>query len=169
MDSRVLETLAQPVPPSKGSCSFFLHDLFCIGGGGGGGFPCIGLHAPCLVRLFVGSLYYTPRAACYMESSTTRHVPFYVWLISVPRPMLFHLLVWDVSLHNPSYVMWGVSLTRPVLFYVGSFSYTTRARLCAEFLLHAVCLGTFSYSYTLRALLCGDFLAPFSLNVGSFF
>ena len=93
--------------------------------------------------------------------------------------MLFHLLVWDVSLHNPSYVMWGVALTRPVLFYVESFSYTTRAR--AEFLLHAVCLGTFSYSYTPvlfyersffytpRALLCEDFLAPFSLNVGSFF
>ena len=39
-------------------------------------------------------------------------------------------------LHAQYCFVWGVSLTRPILFCVGSFSYTPRAVLCGEFLLH---------------------------------
>ena len=67
--------------------------------------------------------------------------------------------------------MWGASFTRPVLLYVGSFSYTPRATLCGELLLHAPCyfmwgaslthpvlLYVGSFSYTPRATLCGELL-----------
>ena len=121
----------------------------------------------CLVLLLYGEFYYTPRAVLGVTnfSSTSHAISFVSMGCFSTQPELCHV---------PT-----VALTRPVLFCVESFSYTTRAR--AEFLLHAVGLGTFSYSYTPvlfyersffytpRALLCEDFLAPFSLNVGCFF
>ena len=68
-----------------------------------------------------------------------------------------------------------------MLLYVGSFSYTPRALLCGEFLLHAPCSVMWgvsltlsvlfyvgSFSYMPRALLCGEFLlhAPCSFMWG---
>jgi len=44
--------------------------------------------------------------------------------------------------------MWTVSLTYPMLFYVESFSYTPRAVLCGEFLLHAPCCFMWGLSLT---------------------
>ena len=71
---------------------------------------------------------------------------------------------------RPCY-LWKVSLARPMLFPVGSFSYTSCAVLCGEFLLHSLCcfmlrvcvtlLVLFyvgSVSYTLCAILCGEFV-----------
>ena len=68
-----------------------------------------------------------------------------------------------------------------MLLYVGSFSYTPRALLCGEFLLHSPCSFMWgvsltrpvffyvrSFSCTLRALSCGEFLlhAPCSFMWG---
>ena len=109
------------------------------------------LRIQCWFNFYVGSFSYTSRAGfiCMWGVSLT-HPEF--WGVSLTHPMLVSLLSGEFLLHIPCWFhfMWGVSLTHPVLasflswefllhipcwlyfylgfhFYVGSFSYTSRA------------------------------------------
>ena len=117
-------SLTHPVLFPVGSFSYTLDAVLC------GEFL---LHASCCsmwgVYLTCPMLFYLGRFLL--------HAPCcFMWGASLTLPCCF---MWGVSLTRPCCFMWGVSLTRLVLFYVGSFSYTPLALLCAEFLLHALC------------------------------
>ena len=85
------------------------------------------------------------------------------------------MFMWGVSLTHPEF--WGVSFTHPMLlhFYVGSFSYTSRAGfifvwgvslthpvlasfLSGEFLLHIPCWLHLIFFLSRASILCGEFL-----------
>ena len=139
------------------------------------------LHIPCWISFsfYLGSCSYTSRAGfMFMWGVSLTHPEF--WGVALTHPMLVSLLSGEFLLHIPCWFhfMWGVSLTHPVLasflsgefllhipcwlyfyqglhFYVGSFSYTSRAGFILIWgvsLTHPVVdyfffyLGSFSYT-----------------------
>ena len=161
------------------------------------------LHIPCWLQFYLGSLSYTVRDGFFF---------FFFFFFNLGSfsytSRAGFMFMWEVSLTHPEF--WGVAFTHPILvsllcgefllhipcwfhFYVGSFSYTSRACflfiwrvslthptlvllllsaasfLCGEFLLHIPCWLHFNlgcFSYTARAGLL--FLFFFIYLSGSF-
>ena len=114
------------------------------------------LHIPCLLCLSVGSFSYTPHAGFFI---------CLIWGVSLTQPRLASFLSGEFLLHIPC---WRFLFLFFLFFYLGSFSYTSRAAfiliwegslthpvqasfLSREILLHISCLlyssvGSFSYT-----------------------
>ena len=138
----------------------------------------VSLTHPVLALFFLGSFSYTFHVCSPHPPHPRPHppTPFFFFF--------FFFFMWGVSLRLPMlalFFIWGVSLTHPVLdsflpgefllhipsrfhFYLGSFSYTSRAGfvfiwgvshthpvlssvLCKEFLLHIPCWLLFSFTW----------------------
>ena len=133
------------------------------------------LHIPCWFYIYRGSFSYTSRAGLV-----------FFWGVSLTHPMLASFLCGESLIHPMlTLFIWGVSLTHPVLpsflcwefllhipcwcwlcFYVGSFSYTSRAgfpfyQLRFSYTSHAGFVfiwGVFLTHPMLALFFCGEFL-----------
>ena len=139
-----------------------LASFFMWAGEGGG----VLFHTPCWLHFYLRSFSYTSRATFIFMRG-----------VSLTHPVLSRFLCREFLLHIPCFFFFFFFFSpRPLfilifLFYLGSFSYTSRAGfifiwgvsltrpmlasfLCGEFLLHIPCWLHFylrSFSYTSRA------------------
>ena len=113
------------------------------------------LHIPCSPHIYLGGLCYTSRARSFF---------IFIWGVSLTHPMLASFLSGEFLLRIPCWLSFSVFCPH---FFLGSFSYTSRARftfiwgvslthpmlalfLCGKvlfFLFLFFDLGSFSYAY----------------------
>ena len=105
------------------------------------------LHIPCWLHSYLGSCSYTSRAGL---------VFLFIWGVALTHLVQVSCLYGEFLLHIPSSGELLLRIQCWFHFYLGSFSYTSRAGfiLCGEFLLRIPCLLPFylgSFSYTSHA------------------
>ena len=108
----------------------------------------VSLHIPCWLCYYMGNFSYTSCAAVtFMPGVSLTHpelASFLCFISYTSRAGFFFFLLFFLLFFFSSFLIWGVSLTHPVLALF----------FCGEFLLHTPCLLHFylgSFSYTSRA------------------